>query len=135
MKSNLIGNILMFANMVCSFFEWYSICWLSVCIYSFSSGLDFCFANVICGTHGRCENTLTGFKCSCSLLFGGLFCDKCTSNRSKLSWIIRNDFILVSQKGFDIIVAGIIIGLLALCYILISCKENLTSSRQRESLK
>ncbi|CAF5110043.1 unnamed protein product, partial [Rotaria sp. Silwood1] len=38
--------------------------------------LDFCFANVICGKYGRCVNTLSGFKCSCSLLYGGLLCEK-----------------------------------------------------------
>ncbi|CAF1180370.1 unnamed protein product [Rotaria sp. Silwood1] len=38
--------------------------------------LDFCFANVICGKYGRCVNTLSGFKCSCSFLYGGLLCEK-----------------------------------------------------------
>ncbi len=38
--------------------------------------LDFCFANVVCGNHGRCLNTLAGFKCSCSFLYGGLLCEK-----------------------------------------------------------
>lgn len=38
--------------------------------------LDFCFANVICGKHGRCVNTLSGFKCSCSFLYGGILCEK-----------------------------------------------------------
>lgn len=37
---------------------------------------DFCFANILCGKHGQCENILTGFKCSCSFLYGGTFCDK-----------------------------------------------------------
>ncbi|CAF0775842.1 unnamed protein product [Rotaria sp. Silwood1] len=38
--------------------------------------LDSCFANIICGKHGYCVNTLAGFKCSCSFLYGGLFCEK-----------------------------------------------------------
>ncbi|CAF4703611.1 unnamed protein product, partial [Rotaria sp. Silwood2] len=38
--------------------------------------LDFCFMNVICGKYGHCVNTLTGFKCSCSFLYGGLLCDR-----------------------------------------------------------
>lgn len=37
---------------------------------------DFCFANILCGTHGQCVNTLSGFKCSCSFLYGGLLCEK-----------------------------------------------------------
>ncbi|CAF1325642.1 unnamed protein product [Adineta steineri] len=38
--------------------------------------LDFCFANIVCGEHGRCVNTLSGFKCSCSFLYGGLLCER-----------------------------------------------------------
>jgi hypothetical protein len=38
--------------------------------------LDFCFANIICGKHGHCVNTLSGFKCSCSFLYGGLLCER-----------------------------------------------------------
>ncbi|CAF4774680.1 unnamed protein product, partial [Rotaria sp. Silwood1] len=38
--------------------------------------LDFCFMNVICGRYGHCVNTLSGFKCSCSFLYGGLICDR-----------------------------------------------------------
>jgi hypothetical protein len=38
--------------------------------------LDFCFANIVCGKHGHCDNTLAGFKCSCSFLYGGLLCEK-----------------------------------------------------------
>ncbi|CAF3831802.1 unnamed protein product [Rotaria sordida] len=38
--------------------------------------LDFCFANIICGKHGHCVNTVSGFKCSCSFLYGGLLCEK-----------------------------------------------------------
>ncbi|CAF5149661.1 unnamed protein product, partial [Rotaria magnacalcarata] len=37
--------------------------------------LDYCFSNVACGKHGHCASTLTGFKCSCSFLYGGIFCD------------------------------------------------------------
>ena len=44
-------------------------------IIYFALVLDFCFANIVCGTHGRCVNTLSGFKCSCSFLYGGVFCD------------------------------------------------------------
>jgi hypothetical protein len=38
--------------------------------------LDFCFANIICGKHGRCVNTLSGFKCSCTFLYGGILCER-----------------------------------------------------------
>ncbi|CAF3195149.1 unnamed protein product, partial [Rotaria sp. Silwood2] len=38
--------------------------------------LDFCFMNVICGRYGHCVNTLSGFKCSCSFLYGDLLCDR-----------------------------------------------------------
>ncbi|CAF3942444.1 unnamed protein product, partial [Rotaria sp. Silwood1] len=38
--------------------------------------LDFCFMNVIYGRYGHCVNTLSGFKCSCSFLYGGLICDR-----------------------------------------------------------
>jgi hypothetical protein len=38
--------------------------------------LNFCFANVDCGKHGRCVNTLSGFKCSCSFLYDGLRCER-----------------------------------------------------------
>ncbi|CAF4643176.1 unnamed protein product [Rotaria sp. Silwood1] len=40
--------------------------------------LDFCFMNVIYGRYGHCVNTLSGFKCSCSFLYGGLICDRRT---------------------------------------------------------
>ncbi|CAF3831803.1 unnamed protein product, partial [Rotaria sp. Silwood1] len=43
--------------------------------------LDFCFMNVICGRYGHCVNTLSGFKCSCSFLYGGLICDRSIFNR------------------------------------------------------
>lgn len=39
--------------------------------------LDFCFANVLCGTHGRCVNTLNGFTCACTFFFDGTFCQRC----------------------------------------------------------
>ncbi|CAF0753896.1 unnamed protein product [Adineta ricciae] len=38
--------------------------------------LDFCFENVMCGNHGKCNNTIQGFICSCSFWFGGVFCEK-----------------------------------------------------------
>ncbi|CAF4290448.1 unnamed protein product [Rotaria sp. Silwood2] len=46
--------------------------------------LDFCFANVICGTHGHCVNTLSGFKCSCSFLYGGLLCEKISKQGTQI---------------------------------------------------
>ncbi|CAF5006865.1 unnamed protein product, partial [Rotaria magnacalcarata] len=57
--------------------------------------LDFCFANIICGTHGHCVNTLAGFKCSCSFLYGGLICDK------------------ISEHGQQIIISFVIIVILS----------------------
>ncbi|CAF2995113.1 unnamed protein product [Rotaria sp. Silwood2] len=53
--------------------------------------LDFCFANVICGKHGHCINTLSDFKCSCSFLYGGRFCEK------------------LSQEGQQILISFVII--------------------------
>ncbi|CAF4014451.1 unnamed protein product, partial [Rotaria sp. Silwood2] len=38
--------------------------------------LDFCFANDVCGKHGYCVNSPSGFKCSCSFLYGGILCEK-----------------------------------------------------------
>lgn len=38
--------------------------------------LDICFANDVCGKHGRCINTLSGYNCSCSFLYDGLLCEK-----------------------------------------------------------
>ena len=64
----------MFANTVCYFPL------LSMQILLFDIVLDFCFANILCGEHGRCVNTLTGFKCTCSFLYGGLVCDKSMSS-------------------------------------------------------
>ncbi|CAF4013125.1 unnamed protein product, partial [Rotaria sordida] len=62
--------------------------------------LDFCFANIICGKHGHCVNTLSGFKCSCSFLYGGLLCDK------------------ISQQGQQILISvGIIIILYGISFI------------------
>ncbi|CAF3324558.1 unnamed protein product [Rotaria socialis] len=56
--------------------------------------LDFCFANIMCGTHGRCVNTLSGFKCSCSFLYGGLICER------------------ISRQGYHIIVGAFLVILL-----------------------
>jgi len=39
--------------------------------------LDRCLNNMICGKHGRCVNSQSGFNCSCSFLYDGLFCEKC----------------------------------------------------------
>ncbi|CAF4848859.1 unnamed protein product, partial [Rotaria sp. Silwood2] len=55
--------------------------------------LDFCFANIICGKHGHCVNTLSGFKCSCSFLYGGLICDKISDHGRQI--IISLVFILI----------------------------------------
>ncbi|UJR37331.1 hypothetical protein I4U23_030039 [Adineta vaga] len=56
--------------------------------------LDFCFANIMCGKHGQCVNTLAGFQCSCSFLYGGVLCDK------------------ISEHGQQIVIGLIIIGIL-----------------------
>ncbi|CAF1098078.1 unnamed protein product [Rotaria sordida] len=56
--------------------------------------LDFCFANIICGKHGHCVNTVSGFKCSCSFLYGGLLCEK------------------ISEHGRQIVISFIVILLL-----------------------
>ncbi|CAF4512567.1 unnamed protein product [Rotaria socialis] len=68
--------------------------------------LDYCFSNIACGEHGHCANTLAGFKCSCSFLYGGLFCDTWSKEGKQimigvgfiiifytLSWISTKQFI------------------------------------------
>ncbi|CAF3644565.1 unnamed protein product [Rotaria sp. Silwood1] len=55
--------------------------------------LDFCFANIICGKHGHCVNTLAGFKCSCSFLYGGLLCEKISEHGQQI--VISLIFILI----------------------------------------
>ncbi|CAF1115140.1 unnamed protein product [Rotaria sordida] len=79
--------------------------------------LDFCFANIICGKHGHCVNTLSGFKCSCSFLYGGLLCDK------------------ISQQGQQILISvGIIIILYGISFIPIQ-RLLRRSNKHRESLE
>ena len=55
--------------------------------------MDFCFANVLCGTHGRCVNSLNGFTCACTFFFDGVFCEKSTSiNSDRIAQTFRLPF-------------------------------------------
>ncbi|CAF1562766.1 unnamed protein product [Rotaria magnacalcarata] len=81
--------------------------------------LDFCFANIICGTHGRCVNTLSGFKCSCSFLYGGLICER------------------ISRQGYQIIVGVllvIVLYVLSLKPIRSALKLIFTTTTQKEDV-
>ncbi|CAF5171331.1 unnamed protein product, partial [Rotaria magnacalcarata] len=73
--------------------------------------LDYCFSNVACGKHGHCASTLTGFKCSCSFLYGGIFCD---------TW---------SKEGIQIMIG---VGFIIILYIMswISTKQFIKSQEQ-----
>lgn len=44
--------------------------------------MDFCYANFLCGKHGRCFNHLSGFKCICYFLYGGFYCDQSSSMKT-----------------------------------------------------
>jgi hypothetical protein len=48
---------------------------IDIFILIFDIVLDLCFANIVCGKHGRCVHTLSDIKCSCRFLFGGLYCE------------------------------------------------------------
>ncbi|UJR08770.1 hypothetical protein I4U23_013026 [Adineta vaga] len=63
--------------------------------------LDFCFANDICGKHGRCVNSLVGFKCSCYFWSDGLYCRNLSMKFIQLSiglFIVLLLFILTFQS-------------------------------------
>ncbi|CAF4543405.1 unnamed protein product, partial [Rotaria sp. Silwood2] len=60
--------------------------------------LDFCFANDVCGKHGYCVNSPSGFKCSCSFLYGGILCEKISFIGAELAVRFAYDSIYVRCK-------------------------------------
>ncbi|CAF1043599.1 unnamed protein product [Adineta steineri] len=71
LKTSLISN-----KMICSLSDVESnIEYKHIC----ENVLNFCFENNKCGKHGRCINTLSDFKCSCSFLYDGLLCERISS--------------------------------------------------------
>lgn len=74
--------------------------------------LDFCFANIVCGKHGRCVNTLSGFKCSCSFLYGGILCEHSKMKFHSIANVLRAFFRLVSKQGKQIIIGIVLVAVL-----------------------
>ena len=69
---------------------------------------DFCFANIICGKHGRCVNTDDGqYRCECHFLFDGT---RCRSSTKKILFFVHfNCYFLVSREGSQVILAAVFV--------------------------
>ncbi|CAF1004035.1 unnamed protein product, partial [Didymodactylos carnosus] len=66
--------------------------------------LDFCFANLLCGKHGSCTNTLADFKCTCSFLYGGDRCDRFSAQGKQiisLAVVIVLVYLLIRTTVWD----------------------------------
>ncbi|KAI0986633.1 hypothetical protein GJ496_007339 [Pomphorhynchus laevis] len=104
-NNNLItGRCKLFYNENCSCPD--------VCNYICKYSSDLCAMNLICGSHGRCVDTLkNGLKCECNFLYGGTLCDKITREGMQIiacmllivlvsfanSWILRSSLLYIIQ--------------------------------------